>query len=330
MFLQIDFWVSNKVEEKIKRNQESKKLQKLSCSHSSWADKVEQEIHSNAIDRGKDTPMKGKSIWENFDISKTANAGFKLEYVNPKCCDNKLIGEIDLGDISSEIEYWQNDVVCYVLGAHPPFTVLNGFIQIVLRNGIDSEEGKLEVLQGGIYNYDNKLLIVKAWTPEMEFSKEELLTSARGLSKIGSLIGKPLMVDKQTEKKLGLSYARLLVEVNVGKTLPEEVLFRNEKGVVITQSVAYDWRPSLCDHCHKYGHEKDNCRKLHPTQKPVDETKETKEEDKIQTNAQVDKGKEKMQEIRKYGDNNKRFQQGSQTIETHHVSTTNAFKPLTR
>lgn len=65
----------------------------------------------------------------------------------------------------------------------------------------------------------------------MEFSKEELLTvpiwvrlpginfkywSDQGLSKIGSLVGKPLMVDKQTEKKLRLSYARLLVEVNVG------------------------------------------------------------------------------------------------------------------
>ncbi|WMV06757.1 hypothetical protein MTR67_000142 [Solanum verrucosum] len=187
----------------------------------------------------------------------------------------------------------------------------------------NSEEGKLEVLQGGIYHFDNKPLIVKAWTPEMEFSKEELLTipiwiklpgldfkywSARGLSKIGSLVGKPLMVDKQTEKKLGLSYARLLVEVNVGKTLLEEVLFRNEKGVVITQSVTYDWRPSLCDHCHKYGHDKDNCRKLHPTQQHVDETKETKEEDKMQTNARFDKGKEKVQEIRKYGGNTRRYQ----------------------
>ncbi|KAG5604647.1 hypothetical protein H5410_026139 [Solanum commersonii] len=154
-----------------------------------------------------------------------------------------------LGDISSEIEYWQNAIVCYVLGAHSPFTVLNGFIQ----NG------------------------------------------------------------------------RLLVEVNVRKTLPEEVLFRNEKGVVITQSVTYDWRPSLCDHCHKYGHEKDNCRKLHPTQQHVDETKETKEEDKIQTNARVDEGKEKVQEIRKYGANNRRFQLGSKMIETQHVITTNAY-----
>ncbi|KAM3337573.1 hypothetical protein P3S68_031898 [Capsicum galapagoense] len=74
----------------------------------------------------------------------------------------------------------------------------------------------------------------------MEFSKEELSTvpiwvklpglefkywSKKGLSKIGSLIGKPLMVDTQTEKKLGLSFARLLTEVKVGAKLPEKVFF---------------------------------------------------------------------------------------------------------
>lgn len=62
------------------------------------------------------------------------------------------------------------------------------------------------------------------------------------------------MVDKHTEKKLGLSFARLLVEVKVGNELSEEVMFRNEKGVVLTQKVSYDWKPSLYEHCHKYGH----------------------------------------------------------------------------
>lgn len=113
----------------------------------------------------------------------------------------------------------------------------------------------------------------------MEFSKEELMTvpiwiklpgldfnywSAKGLSKTGSLVGKPLMVDKHTEKKLGLSFARLLVEVKVGNELPEEVMFQNEKEVVLTQKVSYDWKPSFCEHCHKYGHVKAECRNLNP------------------------------------------------------------------
>lgn len=74
----------------------------------------------------------------------------------------------------------------------------------------------------------------------MEFSKEVLLTipiwinlpgldfryrSGMNLSKIESLVRKPLKMDKQTEKKLGLSYDRLLVKVIVKKKLPDEVMF---------------------------------------------------------------------------------------------------------
>ncbi|KAH0754209.1 hypothetical protein KY290_024479 [Solanum tuberosum] len=75
-----------------------------------------------------------------------------------------LVIEIELEDISSEIAYWKNAVVCYVLGVHPPFEVLKGFIHklwsklginkvAMLKNGIvivrfDTEVGNQEVLQG--------------------------------------------------------------------------------------------------------------------------------------------------------------------------------------
>ncbi|KAM3304324.1 hypothetical protein P3S67_015356 [Capsicum chacoense] len=92
----------------------------------------------------------------------------------------------------------------------------------MMKNGIflvrfTSEEGKDEVLYGEIYHFDNKPLIVKEWVPEMDFSKEELYSvpiwvklpglefkywSAKSLSKIDNLIGKPLMVDKNTEQQI--------------------------------------------------------------------------------------------------------------------------------
>lgn len=77
-------------------------------------------------------------------------------------------------------------------------------------------EGKKEVLQGGIYNFDNKPFIVKAWDPAMEFTKDELCSvsiwvklfglyfkywSSTGLSELGSLIGWSLMADSNAEKK---------------------------------------------------------------------------------------------------------------------------------
>lgn len=77
----------------------------------------------------------------------------------------------------------------------------------MLKNGIvlvrfDTNVGRDLVIQEGIYHFDNKLLIVKAYTPDLEFSREELYTVTiwvkkpgldfkywrpKGLSKIGSL-----------------------------------------------------------------------------------------------------------------------------------------------
>ncbi|WMV58886.1 hypothetical protein MTR67_052271 [Solanum verrucosum] len=70
--------------------------------------------------------------------------------------------------------------------------------------------------------------------------------SPKGLSKIGSLVGKPIMVDHNTERKVGLNFARLLLEVEMDTTLPEVILFRSEKGNLIEQKVLYDWKPTLC------------------------------------------------------------------------------------
>lgn len=82
----------------------------------------------------------------------------------------------------------------------------------------DSELGENEVVQGGIYHFDNKPFIVKAWSPNMKFTREEMHTvpiwvkfsglnfkycNAKGLSKIGSLVGKPLMVTITLSKRFG-------------------------------------------------------------------------------------------------------------------------------
>lgn len=50
-----------------------------------------------------------------------------------------------------------------------------------MKNGIvlvsfESEESLNEVLQGGIYHFDNMPFIMKAWHSEMEFTRDELLT----------------------------------------------------------------------------------------------------------------------------------------------------------
>ncbi|KAG5625753.1 hypothetical protein H5410_010971 [Solanum commersonii] len=144
----------------------------------------------------KEIRIMSKEILEQTNGTMPCNQehqqGYKLEYVEPpKQGENQMV-EIELEDIKSEIKFWGNAIVCYVIGAHPPFQVVQGFIQrlwgkhgidkvSMLKNGVivvrfESKIGKQEVLQGGIYHFDNKPFIVKEWTPDLEFTKEELQT----------------------------------------------------------------------------------------------------------------------------------------------------------
>lgn len=67
---------------------------------------------------------KNISIWDNFDISQTLNAGFKLEYMAPKKNGEPPIVEINYDGIKAEINFWKHVVVCYMLGPYPIFEVL--------------------------------------------------------------------------------------------------------------------------------------------------------------------------------------------------------------
>lgn len=133
----------------------------------------------------------------------------------------------------------------------------------IILNRFDSGVGMNNIIQGGIYHFDNKPFIMKAWSLEMEFTREELHTvpiwikspgldfkywSPKGLRRIGNLFCKPLMVDQNIERKVGLNFARLLVD-------------RNEKGILVEQRVVYDLKPTICTYCKKYRHSEEDFRK---------------------------------------------------------------------
>ncbi|KAH0743129.1 hypothetical protein KY290_031122 [Solanum tuberosum] len=223
---------------------------------------------------------KARTVWDTFDISKLAKVGFKLDYVVlEKHGEGSIIG-IDLEDIESEVNYWNNKVVCYVLGAHPPFTVINGYIQriwanyglnkvVMLKNGViivrfDSVEGKEEVLKGGIYHFDNKPFIVKTWSMDREFTKEELIYVPIWIKLPG--------LDFKYWSPIGLS--------KIGK----KVYFKNVKGQVIEQQVVYDWKPTHRTFYDKHGHTTDECRTKNPAKKKG-VTKEYEEHGQLPTQA---------------------------------------------
>ena len=62
-------------------------------------------------------------------------------------------------------------------------------------------------------------------------------------------------VDQVTLDKERLSYARIMVEMNIEKDLPDKICFRNEKGVMVEQQIQYEWRPTFCNKYRKFGHD---------------------------------------------------------------------------
>lgn len=77
---------------------------------------------------------------------------------------------------------------------------------------------------------------------------------AKSLSKIGSAIGTPLVTDECTTNKLRVSYARILVEVDIKLNLATEVTLKERQGRILKQPIEYEWRPLFCETCQKMGH----------------------------------------------------------------------------
>ncbi|XP_075086062.1 uncharacterized protein LOC142168806 [Nicotiana tabacum] len=115
---------------------------------------------------------------------------------------------------------------------------------------------------------------MKQWSPWFDFGSEFLTEiplwvrfpklhmncwSGNSLSRIASTIGIPMFAGECTAKQSRISFARILIEVNVTKPLPSKVPVMDESGAVFEQAVEYDWRPKLCEKCLKTGHD---CAKI--------------------------------------------------------------------
>lgn len=49
--------------------------------------------------------------------------------------------KIEFDDVADEIDYWNSSLICYVIGANPPFNVMYGFLNRIWKKaGIDKRE----------------------------------------------------------------------------------------------------------------------------------------------------------------------------------------------
>ncbi|KAM3233563.1 hypothetical protein P3L10_018922 [Capsicum annuum] len=65
----------------------------------------------------------------------------------------------------------------------------------------------------------------------------------QSLSRIGSGLGVPLYADNCTTTVDRISYARVLVEMDITKDFPKEIKVEDPTGRIFGQPIEYEWVP---------------------------------------------------------------------------------------
>ncbi|KAL9247574.1 hypothetical protein vseg_020992 [Gypsophila vaccaria] len=217
-----------------------------------------------------------------------------LDYV--PLIDDKIV--IELEDVQEEIEFWGTTLVGTVLGRRVSLAQLNSLVHkhwnhvsppnvLYFSRGwfyfrFDTVEDMHTILHGPAWNLNGYPLLFKPWSPTVSHDIEAVslvpawvlfpnldpyLWSAKALSKLASSIGRPICADEPTTNKTKVSFARLLIEVDVSKDLPGAVTVTTPYGPRI-QKVQYEWLPYYCSHCKRLGHQLASCRFQKKVYKP--------------------------------------------------------------
>ncbi|KAJ6299908.1 hypothetical protein OIU76_020828 [Salix suchowensis] len=216
-----------------------------------------------------------------FSSNHSAENGTQLvhfsELNNASSCS---LLEHDLGNLK---DVWKYCIVGYVAGKFPGFKALNHIIVnswkckasltihesgwLVYR--FLHEEDKLAVLSGGPYLVYGRPLILKSMPEFFDFSTADMSTvpvwiklpnlplqcwSPVCLSKIGSVLGKPVQCDVLTSSMSRLSFARILVEIDLLEDLKHSVKLELPNGTSVNQKIIYETLPRYCKHCRVIGH----------------------------------------------------------------------------
>ncbi|KAH0644840.1 hypothetical protein KY284_032724 [Solanum tuberosum] len=190
------------------------------------------------------------SSWANlFATNRLAARGMNLNYIAPIIVEGEKVVEILPEDVAKDDMKWAPSMVVYVVGVTPsigkPMVLYHSDEYFIVR--FANEEERDKVLCARPHYLLKRPVIIKSWLPEFNF-KEEILTTiplwiklpnlplncwnSVVLSKIGSSLGKPLYADECTTLASRISFARILIEMDVTRPLPKIIKIQDPKGRV--------------------------------------------------------------------------------------------------
>ncbi|KAK1282622.1 hypothetical protein QJS10_CPB22g00516 [Acorus calamus] len=227
-----------------------------------------------------------------FNGTSAVSHASSLIYTQPTLEDGLPVVEIEESDYESALDRWNLAVVGYVVGKIPVYTPFlqflirlwkpKGELKLYLRgNGFFIvkfllEEDLKKVLEGGLWSMDNRPFILQRWSPSVRMEQERLtsipiwikfphlpvhLWTKECLGKLASAVGTPLCLDTATQRGISISFARICVEIEANKCLPDSVCVNSKSGGREVFPIVYDWKPQACPHCHTFGHDGAMCSK---------------------------------------------------------------------
>ncbi|KAF5191697.1 zinc ion binding / nucleic acid binding protein [Thalictrum thalictroides] len=190
-----------------------------------------------------------------------------LEYFEPVYKDGFLQIPEEVREEGARL--WEDRVVGFFLDKKLPFNYVktavtnkwktSGEFEMALDSDLfyfkfSNLEDKEKVIEEGSFHLAGKLFIIRPWSREVEESRGMIksvpvwvklsqvpkdMWSPKGFSFLASAIGKPLFIDKTTEKATMLSFARVCVEVEPNKELPIKIpLDEKRSQVAVTKPAA--------------------------------------------------------------------------------------------
>ena len=250
---------------------------------------VNEEEASSAENIAKMNPETlNRKLWVDvLTENRNKTKGLEMKYIAPTVIDGRMEIEIDEEDANREALHWKNSLIMYVLGEDLSMHSVKNFMTktwnyVQLPNIFYHDEGYFilrfntneameSLLMKGRYTYRGMPMILKEWRKGFNLKKDLMRTipiwvkfpllplhlwGKSDLSKLASAIGIPFVTDECTASKLRVSYARVLIEVDITQKLVEEISIKDKEGNTVIQGIEYEWRPKFYDKCQAVGH---NC-----------------------------------------------------------------------
>ncbi|CAI8597013.1 unnamed protein product [Vicia faba] len=228
-----------------------------------------------------------------------------IKFIVPKMVNGEIEVKIEEDDVISEVIFWKPSLVLYTLGGELSMNAVKNFMIkhwnfVQLSDMYYHEEGYFilrfkmlrerdDVLMKGPYMFISMSLLIREWRLDFNLKDDMLRTlpiwvklpqlplflwGENSLNKIGSALGNPIVTDECTGNRLHVSYARILVKMDITNEHPKAITIRDSDGEKMQQAIEYEWKPILCGKCQKIGHNCDKPKGIVKEYKPKPKTPE--------------------------------------------------------